>query len=97
MVSPTRTCEGQQPLSDMIEWITSHEAAQALAITTTTVTSWALAGKLAGSAKDDRGAWLVRRSEVNRVRAERDARAEVSKQDPGQWVPMTERREERYS
>jgi len=82
-------------MTDPIEWMTTSQAAQALAITPTTANSWARIGKLAGSAKDDRGVWLIRRSEVDRVLAEREAKGHRLRASA--WMPITERREGRYS
>ena len=71
-----------------IEWMTTSQAAQALAITPMTVNSWARIGKLAGSAKDDRGAWLIRRSAVDRILMERE---QVAAERLARWRPMTDR------
>jgi len=54
-------------MTEPIEWMTTGQTATALSIGLATAVTWARIGKLAGSAKDDRGAWLVRRSEVDRV------------------------------
>ena len=76
-------------MTNSIEWLTSHEAAKALSIGPATVNNWALDGKLAGSTKDNRGAWLVRRSEVERILEERERAVE---QRLAKWQPMSERR-----
>jgi len=74
-----------------IEWMTAGQTATALSITPATANAWALAGKLAGSAKDDRGAWLVRRSEVDRILTERERAVE---QRMARWRPITDRASE---
>ena len=71
-----------------IAWMITSQAAQALSISPMTVTSWALAGKLAGSAKDERGAWLVRRSEVDRILEERERAVE---RRMARWRPLLDR------
>jgi len=74
-------------MTDPIEWMTAPEAAQALSIGVTTVTAWAQRGKLAGSVKAGRG-WLVARSEVERILAEREQAVE---RRLAKWWPMTDR------
>jgi len=75
-------------MTDPIEWMITSQAAQALSISPMTVNSWARIGKLAGSAKDDRGAWLVRRSEVERILTERERAVE---QRMARWRPLLDR------
>ena len=74
------------------EWMTVSQTAAALSITPMTANSWAVKGKLAGSAKDDRGGWMVRRSEVARILAEREQAVE---RRIARWQPMTDRASER--
>lgn len=83
------------PMDNMIP---IAEAARLIGVPVGTARGWALKGGIVGVAhRGPRGLLFIPRSEAVRVRAEREARAEVSKQAPGQWVPMTERREGRYS
>ena len=82
-------------MTEPIEWMTTGQTATALSIGLATAVTWARIGKLAGSAKDDRGVWLIRRSEVDRALAEREAKGHRLRASA--WVPITERREGRYS
>ena len=75
-------------MTEPIEWMITSQAAQALSISPMTVNSWARIGKLAGSAKDDRGAWLVRHAEVDRILMERE---QVAAKRLARWRPMTAR------
>ena len=70
------------------EWLTVQQASSLLSIGPGTVNSWALTGKLAGSTKDARRAWLVRRSEVDRILEEREQAVE---RRLAKWWPMTDR------
>jgi len=72
------------------EWLTVQQASSLLSIGPGTVNSWALTGKLAGSTKDARRAWLVRRSEVDRILEEREQAVE---RRLAKWWPMTDRRQ----
>jgi len=82
----------------MDDMIPIDDAARMIGVDVSTARGWALRGTFVGVAhRGPRGRLFVPRSEAVRVRAEREARSEASKQDPGQWVPMTERREGRYS
>lgn len=71
-----------------IEWLSVSDAAKALGIMPSTVNSWARTGKFVGSAKDDRGHWLVLRSEIDRILEEREQAVE---RRLAKWRPMTDR------
>jgi len=68
----------------MDDMIPIAEAARLIGVSVGMARGWALKGTFVGVAhRGPQGRLFVPRSEVNRVRAERDARTEVSKQDPG--------------
>jgi len=70
-------------------WLVVRDAARALGVTDSTVSSWATRGKLAGSVRADDGRWLVPRAAVDRIVEEREAALERNRT---RWQPMTERR-----
>ena len=68
--------------------VTIPEAAGALRVGRGTASEWARSGKLVGAVKAADGTWLVRRSEVDRLLAERE---QASEQRAARWVPMSGR------
>ena len=74
-------------MDDMIPIV---DAARALKVLPQTIRNWERVGKVNGVAQDDRGAWLVRRSEVDRILAERE---QVATERVARWRPMTDRRQ----
>lgn len=82
----------------MDDMIPIAEVARLIGVPVSTARGWALKGKFVGVEHRGPQGWLfVPRSEVVRVRAEREERANASKSGAASWVPMTERREERFS
>ncbi len=80
------------PMDDMIP---IADAARALKVLPQTIRNWERVGKVNGVAQDERLGWLVPRGEVDRILEEREAKGH--RQRASAWVPMTERREGRYS
>ena len=71
------------------EWLTTADAGRLLGMDPSSVAGWARDGRLAGSERRD-GRWIVRRSEVERVLAERE---QAGERRMAKWRPMTERPE----
>ena len=69
------------------DWLTPKDAGRLLGIDPSSVAGWARDGRLGGSERRD-GRWMVRRSEVERVLAEREAARE---RRAAKWQPMIER------
>jgi hypothetical protein len=69
------------------EWLTPKDAGRLLGIDPSSVSTRARDGRLAGSEQHD-GRWRVRRSEVDRVLAEREEAVERRVES---WQPLTER------
>lgn len=69
-------------------WLNTTDAGRMLGMDPTSVAGWARDGKLEGSAKDDTGRWLVKRSEVERILNERERTLE---RRMSRWQPMTQR------
>ena len=78
-------------MTDRNEWMTMGQTATALSITPATANSRAMKGRLAGSVKNDAGGWMVRRSEVARILAEREQAVEQRLARLARWQPMTDR------
>ena len=72
----------------MGEWLDTTQAGRLLGMDPGSVAGWAREGRLAGSVKDDTRRWLVKRSEVDRVLAERE---ETRERRMSNWQPMTQR------
>lgn len=93
MVSPDArptTAPMSPPMDD--DMIPIADAARLIGVSVSTARSWVLKGMIVGAAHHGRrGLISVPRSEVVRVRAEREERAEASKLKPSSWVPMTDR------
>jgi len=78
------------PMDD--DMIPIADAADMIGVPVSTARGWALKGKFGGVAhRGSRGLLFVPRSEADRVRAEREERAEASTLGPSSWVPMTDR------
>jgi excisionase family DNA binding protein len=78
-------------MDDMIALV---DAARYLGVRDTTLRGWVKSGQVAGAAQmGARGTWLIPRSEVERLREEREA---GSHQKASDWTPMIER-EGRYT
>ena len=76
-------------MDDMISIV---EAADMLGASRATVLRWASNGTITGAVQvGSQRKWFIPRSAVVRIHADREKRSEISRQDPGQWVPMTER------
>jgi len=78
------------PMDD--DMIPIADAADMIGVNVSTARGWVLKGEFVSVAhRGSRGLLFVPRSEVVRVRAEREARAAASTLGPSSWVPMTER------
>jgi len=82
----------------MDDMIPIADAARLVGVPVSTARGWVLKGVIVGAVRHGRqGRISVPRSEVDRIRAERESRDEASKSGAASWVPITERREERDS
>jgi len=79
-------------MSDKIDMIPIDDAARMIGVHVSTARGWVMRGTIAGVVRHGpRGLLSVPRAEVDRIRAEREARAQASKSGPASWQPMTDR------
>jgi len=83
-------------MSDETDMIPIDDAARMIGVHVSTARGWVIRGTIAGVVRHGpRGLLSVPRAEVDRILEEREAKGH--RQRASAWVPMTERREERYS